>query len=192
MPLPYLVDTNAYHLFFSNSSPEARTRLEELLLTSNGNVEFYISEITSLEIYSVLGKRRRGVQNQEQLCTRTSSNGLCTQSWITTGKRGIKDKVFRKLIKIVSDIQQDSGEIRAAILPLDSAVILEGKNFLINYADRFNFGSQDALIAGTVVAYKNLHGTDLTVITSDRGLKAALSSAKIPIFDPLVGDSTTP
>lgn len=185
MSLPYLVDTNAYHLFFTNRSLEARTRLESLL-TNNGNVEFYISEITSMEIYSVLGKDRRGITYQEQSCTRNLSEGVCTQTWLTAGRKGIRDKEFRLLIKLVSDIQDQAGAIRASILSLDPDVILRAKEFLIDYADRFNFGSQDALIAGTAIAYKNRHGSELTVITSDKGLKAALTSAQIKVFDPLL------
>ncbi|WP_028594610.1 type II toxin-antitoxin system VapC family toxin [Paenibacillus assamensis] len=184
MPLPYLVDTNAYHLFFSNAAPDARKHLEALLF-NNGHIEFYISEITSMEIYSVLGKDRRGIQKQEQICSRTISDGVCTHTWLTAGRKGIKDKLFRQLIKLASDIQGDTGAIRASILPLDNNVISAAKDFLIDYADRYNFGSQDALIAGTVIAYKEQYGNDLTVITSDRGLKVALSAARIPILDPL-------
>lgn len=185
MPLPYLVDTNAYHLFFSNVSQESRTRLESLLRNGD-NIEFYISEITSMEIYSVLGKDRRGIQNQNQLCTRTVVDGVCSNNWMVTGRKGIKDKLYRQLIRLVSDIQEETGEVRAQIIPLSAEIIMASKNFLIDYADRFNFGSQDALIAGTAIAFKIHSGIELTIITSDRGLKAALASANIPVFDPLL------
>lgn len=185
MSLKYMLDTNAYHHFFSNTHPHVRKHLETLLL-KDGSIKFFVSEITSMEIYSVLGKDRRGVQVQEQLCTRVIKEGACTQTWVTKGRKGIRDKIFKKLVKLVSDIHDEQGPIEAKILPLDAEVTTAAKDFLINYADRFNFGSQDALIAATAQIYSKRYGFDLIIVTSDKGLKAALSAAQIPHYDPLI------
>ncbi|MBL0386864.1 PIN domain-containing protein [Tumebacillus sp. ITR2] len=181
----FLLDTNAYHLFFSMGSQDKKTKLESLLM-KGGVVEFYLSEISAMEIYSVLGKDRRGIQQQVQLCTRNINSGYCEQEWSTPGRKGIKNKMFKSLIKLVSDSLNASGGIRAKVISLDSEHISVAKDFLIDYADKYNFGSQDALIAATAILYKKRTETEITVVTSDKGLKAALSQAKIPVHDPLL------
>lgn len=185
MTLPYLLDTNAYHLFFNNAYPDSRTKLEERLKT-DGIVSFYISEITSMEIYSVLGKDKRGAQRQEQVCKREIENGvLCTQNWFPQERKSIKNKIFRKMLKLVSNIQDQEGPIKADILPLDVNIISQAKAFLIDYADKYNFGAQDALIAATAITYSKQYEKEIIVVTSDKGLKAALGASGVPCFDPL-------
>lgn len=68
MKTAYALDTNAYALLFQTPKSEARDNLEKKL-TNNGVMSFYIPEIVSMEIHSVLGKfRRGGAKEQHESC----------------------------------------------------------------------------------------------------------------------------
>jgi hypothetical protein len=56
---------------------------------------------------------------------------------------------------------------------------------LIKYADSYNFGSHDALIAGTTITLQEIKNIALTLVTSERGLKAVLKEENIHCIDPL-------
>jgi hypothetical protein len=188
MPSPFLLDTNAYFLLFQHPAP---TGLFELLkkIKQAQETSFYISEITSMEIHSVLGKYRRGVQVQEQPCGReiviSVNNAKCTNVWRTVGRRQLSFKVFKGLQKMVSDIENQRGDIKATILPLNPLSIRTAQKLLINNADRFAFGSHDALIAASAIVAKQSTIPELTLVTSDKGLKAVLKEQAFPFYDPL-------
>jgi hypothetical protein len=112
----------------------------------------------------------------------------CTNTWIIEGKKHLSPRILRELHKMVIDIQNQNGIIQATILPFNSNTLSKAKEFLIGYADKFNFGSHDALVAGTAEAMKELNGSQLCIVTSDRGFKAALYCAGIPYFDPNEND----
>jgi len=187
MPKQYLVDTNTYYLFFQNTKSQPYNNLVQRL-TENDIVSFYISEITSLEIYSVIGKYGRGTAEQHQICERKIlADGVkttCPNTWIIEGYKRLSPRLIRDLHKMVINIENQDGPIQATILPLNPEAMNKAKEFLIAYADRFKFGSLDALIAGTVKDIKETKGLQLTIITADRGFKAALSCSGIPLFDP--------
>jgi len=187
MAEPFLLDTNSYFVFFQHPTPPSYYRIASKLI-KGGIISFYISEITSLEVQSVLGKYRRGVQSQRQNCERTiiknASAELCSNIWITTGRRRLKPKLFRNLRKLISDIEEKKGNIKAEILSLNSDTIKFARNFMIKYSDRFNFGSHDALIAGSLLSEKLSTGLDLTLVTSDKGFIAALKEEGISYYDP--------
>jgi hypothetical protein len=184
----YLLDTNSYYLFFEKEKSDALGNLISKL--QEGDViSFYISEITSLEIISVLGKYRRGKQSQKQICgRRTTKDGvqaICSNEWITEGTKRMPSKVYRDMIKLINDIQSSKGNIKAEVLPLNENTIIQGKKFLYEYADKYKFGSQDAIIAGCLIDSIS-KGLDLTLVTSDKSLKAALAQAGIEFFDPKI------
>lgn len=184
MPSPFLLDTNAYFLFFQSLESQARLRLEEQL---GPDLSFYISEITSMEIHSVLGKYRRGKPRQTQLCDRQIQVGAdletCSNTWSSTGTKRMKRKVFRDLQKLISDVEEEKGSIKANILALDSLVFENARYLLKKYADQYNFGSHDALIGGTIMTARE-SGLVLTLVTSDRGCKVVLRKESIPVYDP--------
>ena len=73
MPSPFLLDTNAYYRFFQHPRISAETEAYERLrqkITEESITSFYISEITSMEIHSVLGQYRREIKEQHERCTR--------------------------------------------------------------------------------------------------------------------------
>ncbi|WP_236443636.1 hypothetical protein, partial [Pseudomonas syringae] len=70
MKITYVLDTNAYALLFQFPRNEAYANLEKKLTTDNV-WSFYIPEIVSMEIHSVLGKfRRGGAKEQRESCSK--------------------------------------------------------------------------------------------------------------------------
>jgi len=193
MPSSFMLDTNAYSIFFKQEDPRLYSNLVRKI-GSGEIISFYISEITSMEIHSVLGKYRRGVSRQLQQCERKIIMGnnieKCSNIWLSCEKKRIKDKFFRAMQRLVSDIEAQKGNIQATILKLDNNSIEKARNLLISYADRYNFGSHDALIAGSFITAKE-SGMNLTLITSDRGLKAVLKEESMSLYDPLTPQSLT-
>jgi rRNA-processing protein FCF1 len=96
----------------------------------------------------------------------------------------MKTRVFRDIQKMIFDIEAGRGDIQATILNLDAASISKARELLIKYADRYNHGSQDALIVASVVIARDNKGLDLTVVTSDKGMKAVLRDEGVPFLDP--------
>ena len=93
-------------------------------------------------------------------------------------------RVFYGIQKMISDIEAKRGDIQATILKLNHAVVEKAKELLCKYADRYDFGSHDALIAGSVIIARKIDGLDLTVVTSDRGLKVVLREENVAFYDP--------
>jgi hypothetical protein len=149
---------------------------------------FYLSEITCMEIHSVIGKYRRGEPKQNFPCDRNIDNKgqveKCHNTCVFPGREKLKPRIYRDLKKLVEDIEAQRGPIQATTIPLDSLSIRESRKLLMRNADSYKFGSLDALIAGSVVATKQVHGLDLTLVTLDRGLRAMLSHEGIPYLDP--------
>ena len=189
MPAPFLLDTNIYFLFFQYPKSPSYFHLTQKIQVG-AEVSFYISEITSMEIHSVLGKYRRGSSAQNQQCEReiTSATGnmKCSSTWISPKRKKMKSKVFRDIQKLISDIETQKGNVQATILQLDQASIANARKLLIKYADRYRFGSQDALIVGSVVMAREVKGVDLVLVTSDKGLKVVLKDEGVPFYDPAI------
>jgi rRNA-processing protein FCF1 len=62
----------------------------------------------------------------------------------------------------------------------------EGRQLLLKYADRFRFCSHDALIGGTLLGARKTIRNDMILVTSDKGLKAALVEEGLSVYDPLL------
>lgn len=187
----YMIDTNSYYLFFQKNKFDEQARLKEKLCFDE-KITFFISEITSLEIHSVLGKYCRGIPSQTQICRKiiVSADSLeasCINPWTIRGRNKLRPRVFRNMQKLVSDIESKNGSIQADILPLEQESIEKGTQLLIKYAHRYSFSSHDALIAGSFIYVREMCKTsDWTLVTSDKGLKAMLKEEKIDYFDPLI------
>jgi hypothetical protein len=184
--MSYLLDTNAYYLFYQYPyglpyhNLKARTE-------RGGEVDFYISMLTSLEIHSVIGKAFRGSSPQVIQCERTDHGEVlspCSHKWYHPGVTKLNRKLLVDIRKLVKQVENATGNVKAHVLALNEDIINEGNKILYNYATEHTFGSQDAIIAATAkIALSN--GTITRVATSDRGLKAVLRKENIPIYDPL-------
>ena len=187
----YLLDTNVYALLFqpvkTNSYLNLLTKIQ-----SGSEISFFIPEIVSMEIHSVLGKYRRGEGASQHPCKRdvivNSTTQKCTHTWLAPAAAiRINKKQFKDLRKLLNDIESGRDlSIKAQIIPVSSDEIASGKMLLNNYAGDFSFGSHDALVAGTVLAAIQ-SGLDLTLVTSDKGLKAVCCSEGIKLYDPNLG-----
>jgi predicted nucleic acid-binding protein len=171
-----------------------KTNSYQNLLTkiqSESEISFFIPEIVSMEIHSVLGKYRRGEGASQHSCTRDiiadNTTQKCTYTWLVPAAANrINKKQFKALRKLLNDIEFGRDSIKARILPVGVDEIASSKMLLANYADRYTFGSHDALVAGTVLA-ANQRGLDLTLVTSDKGLKAVCRAEGIKLYDPNLG-----
>lgn len=189
MPTLYVLDTNAYAVLFQMPRGDVYRNLEEKLKI-DGVMKFTIPEIVSMEIHSVLGKYRRGgaVESNTE-CGKQFVVGeeikLCSNLCFYPKRNKMKSKVFKGLQKLINDIENQNGDIQATLLPLGQSELAFGKTFLQKHSHQYSFGSHDALVAGTVAA-GIANGQDLTLITSDKGLKALCREQKIAVFDPLL------
>lgn len=181
----YLLDTNCYALLFKRPID---IRYQNLMSLFSDNIHFYISEITSMEIHSVLGKYRRGIQPQRQKCDRqiflNGSEKKCENLWVTRGRKKLKPKIYRGMLKLLSDIESGRGTIKTTMIEINEHTVSFAKSILYQYSDKYNFGSHDAMIAGSVIDFRNKNHEDLTLVTSDKGFKSVLQELSIPIFDP--------
>lgn len=187
MTAPFVLDTNAYALLFEAQPSGACTRLKGEI-QDNGGLSFFLPEIVAMEIHSVIGKYRRGAAFQRhEPCTRriviSSNIELCSNICFTQARSRMSKKVFKGLQKLMNDTEDGRGTMRAEMLPLGTHEIKEGKRLLSRYAGTYAFGSHDALVAGTVLVTK-AQGFDLTLVTSDRGLKAVAGDVGISLYDP--------
>jgi hypothetical protein len=187
MPSLYLLDTNAYCLFFQHPKHACYERFTQRL-SAGKTISFYMSEITSMEVHSVLGKWRRGRSVQKQSCLRHISlqGGMekCSNMWTSIEIKRMRPMVYHDLLKLLADIQNQRGDIQATILKVSETSTTIAQELLIRNADRFAFGSHDALIAATLISARK-NGLDLTLVTSDKGLKAVLRRESLPFYDPL-------
>lgn len=184
---PYLLDTNVYALLFQSVKTNSHANLLNKI-KSGSETSFFIPEIVSMEIHSVLGKYRRGSAKEEyQPCVKkvivANKPQQCSHICLVPAGNRINAKVFKAFQKLLKDIEAGRGLMKAQILPVGADEIAFGKMLLTNYADRYKFGSHDALVAGTILA-ANQRGLDLTLITSDKGLKAVCREANIKHYDP--------
>jgi hypothetical protein len=190
MPQPFLIDTNGYFILFQYPKPLFYTKFVEKLTTDN-IISFYISEITSMEIHSVLGKYGRGCSPQCQLCEREimaqPGNEKCQSMWVIHGRKKMKPRLFREIRKCIADVEARRGNIKATIIDLNQQSIETARILLFKYADKYSFGSHDALIAGTIMTARKSMAIDLTLVTSDKGLKSVLREELVPFYDPRLG-----
>lgn len=179
----YLIDTNAFwEILCEIAGIPAKGKRFDIEEIKKG--ECYISEITKVEIMSVMGKYARGEQAQWQMCNRfIGEDGTrCTARYFNPGRKKWKSKQTAAMRKLVKDILEgNSGVFQVRILPVTETVIREAERF-INYAFKYKFASLDAVIAGTACCYDKQH---FNVVTHDTSLRKALKDDGIHIVDEL-------
>jgi len=178
--MKYLLDTNAFWNILENWNLTASNLLTELC--NDGKISFYLSEISAMEIHSVLGKYIRGKAMQEIKCERIvrnpDSTQLCNNTWISAEQKPLNRRKALDYIRLIDDILNNRNQnFNIEIIPLDSKTLQTGSMLLRKYAYRQDFQSLDAAIAAT--ALETSKHTELTVITYDKKLKNVLKSEDI-------------
>lgn len=184
----YIFDTTAYFLFFQPKEEPARATLLSHI-QMGGDIAFCISQISSMEIHSVLGKKCRRQPKQEQICDRTihgnDGKQKCSNRWIFPGRQVMNKKLFQNMLYAIDNLEKGrTPNKKITIIPLDKEAIQKGTQLLSQYSHQFNFGSHDAIIAGTMIYEQKRSGKTMTMVTSDRGLKAVLQKVGQRVFDP--------
>jgi hypothetical protein len=188
---PYLLDTNTYAEFFKPAifrNPNF-DRLKELVtdqLDPLPILSFYITEITSMEIHSAMGKEARGRNKSIELCTRkivseAADERICGNKWISNHSKKLSIDKLSLLLQQIDNAEKQVGSIHAHLLPMTSRAISEGKKLLRKYAYKHNLGSHDAFIAGFLID-ANRAGKNLTLITFDTDFIKVLQKENLPIY----------
>ena len=147
----------------------------------------YISELTRIEIISVLGKYARGMSSQTQICNKiiSETGSVCGKKFCVAAKKGWKKRVIADWRKLIKDIVTGNCPMfTVETIPVTHEVCEEARLF-ISHALRYHFGSLDAMIAATAIEYKKRTGIDLTIVTYDKKLLAAIKAdGTIPYITP--------
>ena len=185
MPKDFLLDTNAYFNLLKESRELEKgtsTFSSEINMLINGNV--FISSITKVEIISVLGKYARGRSGGSHKCLRSVSETgeLCQNMWYVSPEAKWNRRKVNKWLQLIKETTEGTSRLLSVgILPFDEKTIQNAEQIISN-ALVHNFASMDAMIAATA-REAILNGRDMTVVTSDKGLKACLAKVSIPCWD---------
>lgn len=146
----------------------------------------YISELSRIEIISVLGKHARGTSGQIHKCEQTinEKGDICGREWYVPAKKGWKKRMVADWRKLIKDITIGNSPLfKVEILPVTPEVCNVARGF-VRHALNYNFGSLDAMITATAIEYRNRTGTELTMVTYDKKLLAAIrAEGTIPYLD---------
>ncbi len=189
----YFLDTNALWYLFESIVKSQNLPLEAKL-QSGGIYSFAISEITALEIYSVLGSKSRGTQEQDNIsCTRQIKNSgsltQCSKKWYQPPTHKLPTNLLQQLHKIVNDMEHKRGILQAEVIGIDASVIQYSRQLLSKYSSQFDFHSLDSLVAASML--KLDISKQWTVVTSDRKFKNILKLEGKSVYDPLKDTLTT-
>ena len=185
MDQEFLLDTNAFYNLLKVINPE--TSEQSALVGSIATLKhtkLVVSSITEVEIISVLGKYARGSQGGISKCnSQISPEGhICQNNRYTAPRKKWNKKRIKAWLQLINDIFEGKSELLTVdIEPFDSKTVAEAKN-VITHALIHNFASMDAMIAATAKLARDNY-RDVTVVTSDKGLKACLSKIDIPCND---------
>lgn len=170
----YLLDTNVFFRVIeaiANNMPN-----NEIQLLREGKC--YISELTRIEIISVLGKHSRGMSRQVQICDRVinEKGEICGCKYYIAAQKRWKNRVIADWRKLIKDIVMGNCPLfTVEILPVTHEVC-ETARIFVRHALHHNFGSLDAMIAATAIEFKSRTGTELRVVTYDKKLLAAIKA----------------
>lgn len=184
----YLLDTNAYFSFFKQSCfsvEEGDTIAKCKAIVGN---QCYISEVTKIEIISVIGKYARGNQGGTEKCNcRISIEGeICANYKHHTRRKPLNKREIKAWLKVVSDsLSGLSPILNVSIIPLSNSILQDAEK-IIAHSMRWNFGSLDAIIAATS---NTTMKPSLITITSDKGLKSCMKACGCNIWDAFGDDS---
>lgn len=185
MPKEYLLDTNAYYNLLRESREQQKGRsafCAEISTLMSGRL--FISTITKIEIISVLGKYARGNSGGFQRCTRciSKTGEPCQNQWYTAPRARWNRREISGWQKLIQEtINGTSSLVTVNILSFDDKTIQTAEQLIVQ-ALVHNFASMDAMIAATA-REAIAAGRDMTVVTSDKGLKACLAKADIAYWD---------
>ena len=112
---------------------------------------------------------------------------MCSNIWVTPGRRKMPRKLVHDIRKMIKDVEARRGSIQATIVRLNRAAIERGRQLLLKYGDIFSFGSHDALIGGSFLVARETMGTEVILVSSDKGLKAVFAEEGVPVYDPIIG-----
>jgi len=185
MTQEYLLDTNAYFNLLKEAQlakAEGASFSEHINTIKAGKV--CVSKITTVEIISVLGKYARGNTGGYQRCNCTISKEgeTCQNNRYSRPRKRWNNRKIKAWLQLIQETTEGtSGLINLEVLPFDEETINQAQQ-VIQYALTHSFGSMDAMIAATA---KNAieDKRNITVITSDKGLKACLAKCGIPCWD---------
>jgi predicted nucleic acid-binding protein len=174
----YLLDTNAFWeiLHTWNHNAILSPQLPQDLWQENRYV-FCISEITAMEIYSVIGKELRGKPAQEQVCKRQierNKDNLCNTVYYEAAQRRLSREIGRDIFHLIRAIllgEEDSFQVET--VAINTEIVRQSAVLLELYAEKRDFHSLDALIAGTTKV------CGVTVISADKKLCNILELADI-------------
>lgn len=170
----YLLDTNVF--FHVIEAIANNTSNNEIQMLREGKC--YISELTRIEIISVLGKRARGMSKQVHVCDRVlNENGdICERKYCIAAKKRWKNRVIADWLKLIKDIVMGNCPFfTVEVLPVTHEVC-ETARIFVSHALQHNFGSLDAMITATAIEFKNRTSTELKIVTYDRKLLAAIKA----------------
>jgi hypothetical protein len=180
----HFLDTNAYAVLLCGSPPDADARLRARLFRG-AYAEAAISELTSLEIHSVLGQLLRGCTGGLHSCDRNIEpvGGIsqCSHRWIQRARKPLRSLELERLRKAIRDAESGHGPLRLSVIPLGSADFANARQYLYRHGGSWRFGSHDAVIAAAAERYA---GGNVRLVTSDGGLKSLLRAIRQRYYDP--------
>ena len=188
----YLLDTNAYFNFLkyatvtshTDKTDETNAFAEVIEIIKKG--KNHISALSQIEIISVIGKYARGNSGgiQKCNCVVSETGERCSNNRYTNNRKRWNRQKIKWWLKLVNEtIQQASPVLSVSVLPLTGKEVIEAQKIVLHALTQ-NFGSLDALIAATAKEFGKNDGADkLTIITSDKGLKACLDRCALPYWD---------
>ena len=112
---------------------------------------------------------------------------MCSNTWVTPGRRKMPRKLVHDIRKMIKDVEARRGSIQATIVRLNRPAIERGRQLLLKYGDTFRFGSHDALVGGSFLVARETMGTEVILVSSDKGLKALFAEEGVPVYDPIIG-----
>ncbi|WP_304584038.1 type II toxin-antitoxin system VapC family toxin [Acutalibacter muris] len=183
----YLLDTNAYFNFMRYSTHALGDGDSfDVAVSQIKAADCCISQISLIEIISVLGKYARGKSAGKEKCNCIIDDAgtICPHYKVIQGRKRWSNKRKKAWIKYFDEIKSGTSSLlKVRILPLDNEVWREAEK-IIPLSMEYKFASLDALIAATARTEQSKSGTrSFTVVTSDKSLKCALSKCSIPIWD---------
>lgn len=180
----YLLDTNAFFEMLSFLAGKS-VRKDGYDFADIRKEKCYVSKITELEILSVIGKYGRGIQDQWQICNRQmdTQGTRCSHWYYQKGTKPWNNRLCMAMRKLAKEMMEGRSPIlNIQVLDIDDRIINRAEGFLM-HAQRYKFGSQDAIIAATAI----IHSTQedpMIVVTSDKALRAAMQAEGMSFFVP--------
>lgn len=183
----YLLDTNAYFNFMRYSTHALGDGdAFDTAVSKIKAADCCISQISLIEIISVLGKYARGktAGREKCNCVIDDTGTICSHYKVVQGRKRWSNKRKKAWIKYFDEVRNGTSTLlKVRVLPLDSIVWKEAER-IIPFSMDYKFASLDALIAATAKIEQSKSGSrPFSVITSDKSLKCALAKCSLPIWD---------